>query len=102
MKVTDRLGNELKPGDVVYFAPLQTIAVVMDIEEPGKVSNSPGNLTLGIKSPIIFDKPGQTVAIFADMMRVHTPDEGTNVESQVNDILTRNAPKRPLQLAKGR
>lgn len=101
MKAIDRLGNELRPGDMAYFAPLQTVVVVMDVEEPGKIADTPGSLSLGIKVPFKFDK-GQTTALFADLMKVHHPGEGAAVEDQVNDILKNSAPKRPLQISKGR
>lgn len=99
MKVMDRLGNELRVGDTVYFHPLQTVVVVMDVSEPGKISDTPGSLALGIKVPITPEK-GKTDFIFADLMKVHTPDEGKNVEQQIDDILTKSAPKRPLQMRK--
>lgn len=95
MKVMDRLGNELRPGDTVYFAPVQSIVVVMDVEEPGKISDTPGCLTLGIKIPFKLEK-GKTDALFAETMKVHTPDEGKRVEDQVNDILQGKAPVRVL------
>jgi len=99
MKIMDRLGNELRPGDTVYFGPLQSIVVVMDVEEPGKISPTPGSLALGLKIPFTLEK-GKTDALFGDLMKVHTPDEGANVEKQIDDILTKNAPKRPLQMSK--
>lgn len=86
MKAMDRLGNILAPGDTVYFAPLQTIAVVMDIEEPGKIQPTPGCLSLGFKIPITLDK-GKTDALFGDLMKVHTPGEGARVEAQVEEIM---------------
>lgn len=98
MKAMDRLGNELHPGDVVYFAPLQSLVVILDVEEPGKLTATPGTLQLGLKIPFTLDK-GKIDAIFADVMRVHTPDEGKDVEKQVNDII-KGRPVRPLQLGK--
>src|SRR5258708_7457582 len=82
----DRLGNELRPGDVVYFGPIQSIVVVMAVDEPGNIQPTPGNLQLGLKIPFTLEK-GKTDAIFGDLMKVHTPDEGADVEKQVNDIL---------------
>lgn len=95
MKVMDRLGNVLRPGDAVYLGALQTIVVVMNIEEPGKIQPTPGALSLGLKIPIALDK-GKTDAIFADLMKVHTPDEGARAEAQVEEILKGNKPIRVL------
>jgi hypothetical protein len=86
MKVMDRLGNELRPGDTVYFGQLQTIMVIMDVEEPGKIQETPGVLSLGFKMPFKLEK-GKTDALFADLMKVHTPGEGASAEQQVNEIL---------------
>jgi hypothetical protein len=86
MKVMDRLGNQLKPGDTVYFGPLEAIVVVLDVEEPGKIQETPGCLSLGIKIPFTPDKD-KTDVLFRDLMKVHTPDEGKNVEDQINEIL---------------
>lgn len=99
MKAMDRLGNQLRQGDVLYFSPLQSLVTVLEVEEPGKISDSPGCLLLGIKIPFKLEN-GKTDALFAEMIKVHTPDEGRDAEKQVNDILTRNAPKRPLQMGK--
>lgn len=87
MKIMDRLGNELKVGDVLYFAPLQGLVTILKIEEPGKLSSAPGRICFELQTPFTLDE-GKRDAVFADVMKVHHPNEGSEAERKVAEILS--------------
>lgn len=100
MKVFDLNGCVIRKGDPLYFEALKAIVKVIDIQEPGKIdTNMPGFISLELRIPFRLEKDKQDVRL-GDFIATRDPLAEATAEAQVNDILTRNAPKRPLQMGK--
>lgn len=100
MKVFDLNGCEIRINDPLYFQALKAIVKVTDIKEPGVIDDkAPGYLAVELRIPFRPEK-GEKDVRFGDFIATRDPIAEASVESQVNDILTRNAPKRPLQMGK--
>ncbi len=100
-KIMDRLGNEIKEGQVMYFEPIRGLVTVTEVKEPGTiVEGAPGFLKLEMQVPFRIEDPKarNKDIVFGELMQVHHPGEGEAAQAAIDDILKGN-PKHRLHLS---
>lgn len=84
LKVCDRLGNEIRPGHVYHFRPIDAPVTVKDVISEGVVDEkAPGKIVIEIVIPFFREDARQERVAFAELMRIVTPGEEAQVQSHV-------------------